>query len=50
MNASLPTNGSATILKASAQNGSLGSEWRTSSASVRGLMPVTGGTSSGDGR
>ena len=43
-------NGSLMILNASAANGSSSSALRSSSLSLSGLMPLTGGMSSGDGR
>ena len=48
--ASRPTYGSDTILKARPENGALTSGARGSSSSVLGLIPITGGTSSGEGR
>src|SRR5204863_6026066 len=48
--ASRPTYGSVTILNASAENGSSSVGFRSTGSLVRGSMPTTGGTSSGDGR
>ena len=47
---SLPTNGSVMTLNASAANGSFRSADRVISSPPFGSMPVTGGTSTGDGR
>ncbi len=50
MYVSFPTYGSDMTLNASAENGSSRSARRDTSWSVRGSLPCTGGTSSGDGR
>ena len=47
---SVPTNGSFMILNASAENGASSDGARVSVVSLSGLMPSTGGTSSGLGR
>jgi len=49
-NASLPTKGSVAILKAIAHKGASSEVSLFSSASVSGCLPVTGGTSNGDGK
>src|SRR5215213_11421988 len=49
-NTNWPANGSVIILNASAEKGSLSSGFRSTSLSVFGSMPLTGGISRGEGR
>ena len=50
MNVNWPTNGSAMILNASAENGSLSSALRVIVWPLSGLIPCVSPTSSGEGR
>ena len=48
-NASFPTNGSAIILNAKAENGASSDDGLSSSSPVTGLIPLIAGMSTGDG-